>query len=62
MFKIISPVLKVGGRGVPFGSLEMTSAFPKILAMQRRYASGFNFLTIAPDDVNNPTMLRLSIR
>ena len=27
-----------------------------------QYTSAFNFLTISPDDVNNPTMFRLSIR
>ena len=62
VIKKVLPILNVSGKRTPFGALERSFAISKMLAMTRRYGPASVFLTIAPDDVNNPTSFRLSFR
>ena len=58
----VLPVLNISGRNTPFGAVERRLALSKIYALQRRYGAPSIFLTIAVDDINNPTSFRLTFR
>ena len=62
VLRIITPILKTAGKKTLFGALERHAAAGDILAMGRRFGPASNFLTVAVDDVNSPTVFRLTFR
>jgi hypothetical protein len=59
--KIMRFVSLVGKR-VPFGPVERSSAMTTIIGLARTFGAPSLYLTVAPNDVLNPTMLRLCFR
>ena len=62
VLKKIMPVLTMSGSRTLFGAVERNVALAKLMGMGKWYGPACNFLTMAPDDVNNPTSLRASYR
>ena len=61
LHKIMRFVTLVGKR-VPFGPVERSSAMTTIIGLARTFGAPSLYLTVAPNDVLNPTMLRLCFR
>ena len=60
--KRLLPVIRASGAAVPWSNLERAHAITKLYAGMRRYGSGTTFLSWNLDDVNHPTVMRLSVR
>jgi len=58
----ILPMLSLTGRYVPRGKLERASLVGQLLGMHRRYGPPSYFLTISPDDIRQPTCIRLCFK
>jgi len=56
----ILPFINLVGRDVPYSPVERSQASSKLHAMVHRFGLPSIFLTIAPDDVNNPMAIRMS--
>jgi hypothetical protein len=54
------PKMTTAAKNTSFGALERTSALGDTYAMLRRYGPEFELLTIAIDDVTNPSIFRLT--
>ena len=61
LMKKLLPLLSIASSPVPWSSSERGSCIGMMLAMARRYGPPSCFLTIAPDDVHDPTCIRLAI-
>ena len=61
LMKQLLPLISIAGRHVPWSSTERGSCIGMMLAMARRYGPPSCFLTIAPDDVHDPTCIRLAV-
>ena len=60
LFAVTLPMLKIAGSDVPFGPLQSARLVPKIYAMGHRFHAHTVFLTLAPNDIEHPLVLRLS--
>ena len=58
----VLPVIRASGSKTTLSPLQSAQSVTKMLAMVRRYGPPSTFLTISPDDVNNPTSFRLCFR
>ena len=61
--KVLQRVLRfidLAGRVVPWGTRERAGEITKLLAFQRDAGASSIFLSLAPDDVHNPTSIRYS--
>ena len=58
----VLPVIRASGSKTTLSPLQSAQSVTKMLAMTRRYGPPSTFLTISPDDVNNPTSFRLCFR
>ena len=54
------PMLKTTGKRTPLGPMEMASSTGENYALMRRFGPGSHFITINPDDVNDPLVFRLT--
>ena len=57
--KKLLPFLNISGRQVPWGSVERNAEVTKLMAEHRWYGPGPNFVNLTPDDVHNPSVVRL---
>jgi hypothetical protein len=60
ILKAVLPILNFAGRKSSYGAVERNASVTKIFEISRRYGSPSVFLTVAPDDINNPTAFRLT--
>jgi len=60
LLKKVLPFLSISGRQVPWGSAERNAEVTKPMAEHRWYGPGSHFVNLAPDDVHNPRVVRLS--
>ena len=58
--KKLLPVLTTAGKNTVFGPLERNASLGETYALIRRFGPQFTFLTIAIDDVTNPSIFRLT--
>ena len=58
----ILPVLSTAGRNTTFGAFEQSTSIAESIALTQRHGPASVFLTVAPNDVNNPTAFRLTFR
>ena len=56
------PVLTFCTGNLAYGALERKKSVTRILSMSRFYGPASTFLTLAPDDINNPTAFRATFR
>ena len=59
--KQILPLLAIAATPVKWSSAERGACISRMLAMARRFGPPSCFLTIAPDDVHDPTSVRLAL-
>ena len=60
VLNVVLRVLTIGSRGhFVAGSLGDKTSMERAMACAKRYGPATTFLTVSPDDVNNPTSLRL---
>ena len=63
VLRTVRQVLSVGARGhFLAGSLGDTTSVSRAMACARRYGGAFTMVTGTPDDINNPTSLRLALK
>lgn len=62
VIRTVEPVLRVAGKKTPFGAMESSRVMSHIYALQPFYKAPSTFLTIAFDDINNPTSFRCMLR
>jgi len=55
-------LLSFTGGKVPFGPEQRAQTVTEAYAMHHRYSAATIFVTVSPDDVNNPSALRLSFK
>jgi hypothetical protein len=55
-------VLNFAGRKTAYGAVEKSVSITKLMEMGRRFGSPSIFVTISPDDLNNPFAYRLTFR
>ncbi len=63
--KIIATVMNVlnfAGKQTSYGAVESNSSVTKIREMSRKFGAPSIFITICPDDLNNPYAFRLSFK
>ena len=56
------PILNFGSRNSIVGGRGDTTSLTRACAMAHRYGPSSTMLTITPDDINNPSSLRLAMR
>ena len=59
MLKKVLPFLNTSGRQVPWGNAERNAEVTKLIAEHRWHGPGSHFANLAPDDVHNPSAVRL---
>jgi hypothetical protein len=59
VYRRVLPYCSLSGKHVPWGKMERGQLVGDLLAMCRRFGTGSCFLSVAPDDVWNPTSIRL---
>ena len=59
LLKKLLPFLNISGRQVPWGSAERNAEVTKLMAEHRWFGPGSHFVDLAPDDVHNPSAVRL---
>ena len=59
MPKKVLPFLNISGRQGPWGNAGRNAEVTKLMAEHRRYGPGSHFMNLAPDDVHNPSVMRL---
>ena len=62
LLKDVSRFVISSGRSIPWSAEERASEITRLYAMWRRFGPPSAFLTVAPDDVHQPTVMRLSFR
>lgn len=62
VFKVVMPLLQLAAKTSRFGSLDATPIKGQLVAMCRFRGPASVFLTLTPDDVNNPRSFRLALR
>ena len=62
LMKEISRFMTLGGACVPWSEEERSAEITKFYANARRFGGGSSFLTVALNDVHQPTMIRLCYR
>ena len=61
LLRRLLPMVSAPATAVPWSSTERASCIGMMLAMARRYGPPSCFLTVAPDDVHDPTCIRLAL-
>jgi len=59
LLKKVLPFLNISGRQVSWGNVERNAEVTKLMAEHRLYGPGSHFVNLAPDDVHNPSAVRL---
>ena len=61
LLKEVLTFLSIQGRQVPWGSVKRNTEVTKLMAEHRWYGPGSHFVNLAPDDVHNPSAVRLCV-